>query len=286
MEINQKNDLEELGKKKKSKKKWIIIAVIVFVLVILLISILGSKGIEPEYKDGEPVYVNENDIDLVYSDADSYVGKFIELNGIVFSEPEYDEKGTYFQIWADAKNNEKNTIIAYEGKFDVDSNEYVKIVGYVAGMEEYENTYGAKMQAPVIIATEIEKSNYKDVVVPTLAEKTYTDKIINQYGHEIRVDKVEFADTETRVYITVTNNSDDTFSVFEYSAMIIQNGKQYELDNDYMNDYEELQNDLQSGVSSSGVLVFPKIEQSDFELMLEGMSGNWEIGLTTYKFAL
>ena len=48
---------------------------------------------------------------------------------------------------------------------------------------------------------------------------------LEQNGVALKVDKVEFAEKETRVYITETNSSSDNCSINVYDIKILQNGK-------------------------------------------------------------
>ena len=95
-----------------------------------------------------------------------------------------------------------------------------------------------------------------------------------------------FAEKETRVYVTAKNDAKDEFSIYTYSAVITQNGKQYEQDDNWDADYEELQSELKPGITSSGILVFPKIEQKDFKLIIDGSSDDWDIEINEYVFNL
>jgi len=88
---------------------------------------------------------------------------------------------------------------------------------------DYDNAFGGSMSVPVIMATKIEKGTYLDVMSPTLKEISYNDKLINQYNYKIEVTKVEFAEKETRVYVTAKNDAKDEFSINTYSAVITQN---------------------------------------------------------------
>ena len=68
---------------------------------------------------GEVVYIDESEIDYIYSDPSSYKGKYVILSGKVFGEPERDGESVYLQMWQKPEEAENNTIIAYEGNVDV-----------------------------------------------------------------------------------------------------------------------------------------------------------------------
>lgn len=292
-EIDEKNKVCEAcgnefkkGNKKKKLPKWAIILIIIGVVFLLLL-LLGDNTTQPKYdENGNPVYIESDKFDYIYSDTDEYLGEFVDINGKVFNEPEFDGEYTILQIWADPENSEKNTIIYYNGKIDLKTDDYVKLTGYVYDVMNYNNAFGGSVSAPVIVATKLEKGSYVDVMSPTLKEINFTNKSINQHNYKIEVSKVEFSEKETRVYVTAKNDAKDEFSIYTYSAVITQNGKQYEHQTNYDADYQELQSDLKPGITSSGILVFPKIEQQDFKLIIDGSSDNWDIDINEYVFNL
>lgn len=290
-EIEEKNGVckncgNQPKKEKKKFPKWLIILIGMGVAFFLFI-LLRDNTTQPKYdKNGNPVYVENGKFDYIYSSTNEYLGEFVDISGQIFNEPETDGEFTILQIWADPENAEKNTIIYYNGKLDVKTNDYVKITGYVYEVMDYENAFGGAMSAPVIVATKIEKGSYSEVMSPTLKEVNYSNKSINQHNYKIEVTKIEFAEKETRVYVTAKNDAKDEFSIYTYSAVITQNGKQYEQVNNYDADYEELQSEIKPGITSSGILVFPKIEQQEFKLMIDGSSDNWDIDINEYVFDL
>ena len=87
------------------------------------------------------------------------------------------------------------------------------------------------------------------------------------------VDKIEYSDLETRVYMTVKNDSSDNVSLDVYGIKLIMDGQQIAQDDNsvssFNGNYAELNYDIAAGASSSGILVFPAIEQKkDFQVVL------------------
>ena len=98
--------------------------------------------------------------------------------------------------------------------------------------------------------------------------------------------KVELAETETRVYVSITNNGTDTFDMYSFNAKLIQNGKQYEEEANYEADYPEIQNDLSIGVTTEGIITFPPIEEAPFQIVLPANSGNYHEEINDYTYDL
>ncbi len=236
-------------------------------------------------KDTSPL--SDSEIKELYTNPDKFEGRTVTLSGQVFSEPEYDESGVYFQMFIDVENAEGNTIVAYpDPDFELESDDYVKLTGAVAGTFEGTNAFGGTVTAPQIIATELEKSSYAEVVAPALKTVELDDATGTQYGYTVSVTKIEFAENETRVYVTVNNNGSDTFSLYSFDAKVIQDGKQYEEESNYDADYPEVQSDLLPGATTEGIITFPAMEQKDLQIVLEAYSENYDEDIEPYTFGI
>lgn len=208
----------------------------------------------------------------------------IKITGQVFNIISSDSDGVQFQIHRDVENNDQNTLIYYP-KTDktIKEDEFVSIDGYIYDDYTYTNAYGGTLSAPCIVAYTVKKKQYKDVVRPTLKE-VELNKSIKKYGVNIIIDKVEFAEKETRIYVTIENNSGYEFNLYKYSAKIVQNSSQYEYESNYDADYAEIQTEVLSGVTTSGVLTFPALSQDSFKLILSCSSDNYSWHLRDFTF--
>ena len=271
------------------KKLFLAIAV-----AILLAGCSGnteSGSQEPTRRPSESVEepqmapLTEDEIKRMYSSPEDYIGRTVELVGQVFAGVDYDEDGVYFQMWADAENFNNNTVVAYlDPSFTVEDNQYVRVKGTVADVLVGENMMGATVTAPLIRADELAVLTYKEAVMPTIAVAEATTKTIEQRGYSVTVQTVELAEEETRAYISVTNNGSSTFSLYEFNMLLIQDGTQYEYTWNFMADYPELQTDIRPGITSEGVVVFPAIKETPFQIIMEGDSGDWNEELEEYIF--
>ncbi len=230
-----------------------------------------------EMQTSEKEYISDEDIDIAYSNPDLYSGKYIRISGKVFGEPEFEEEDVYFQMYGDPVNLKKNTIVkAKKPNFDIREGTYVYIEGEMAGAQEYQNAFGGTLSAMVINAESISESSYVEIMSPTLKE-FQVDSTIEQYGYSITLEKVECSETETRLYLKVSNNGSEKFSVYSFDSNIIQGNTQYEEQQNYEADYPEVQTDLLVGAETYGIITFPPIDfNSEFQVYIEGASKNWE----------
>jgi len=143
--------------------------------------------------------------------------------------------------------------------------------------------FGSVVTAPSITAYECEVISYIDAASPAL-KSVLVDAIISQHGYGVRVQKIEFAKNETRIYVRIDNNGSDTFTLYSSYTKISQNGKQYSEQDNWDADYERIESDLMVGNYSEGIIAFPAIEQSDFTIVFEGHSDNWDEELEPFAF--
>lgn len=231
--------------------------------------------------------VAPEDFDKMYSDPASYKGYEVEFTGKVFVDPEKDADGTYLQVYAKPDIYEQNVLVAYpDPDFQVALDDYVKIKGIVRDEYEGENLMGGTIVAPIIDATSIEVVDYITAVSPTIKTIEVNEEI-NQSGYIVTLQKIEWAENQTRVYVKVNNQTNDPISFWSHAAYLIVGNKQ--LDSEYLPEetgLSEVQSEILPGVESEGVIVFPAIDPDTPALSFhaDGSSDNWEINIEPFVF--
>lgn len=247
------------------------------------ISACGSGASSNSSGSGEEkVYVKESEFDELFTNPDQFKGKYVILTGQLLDAPEKNGDTVTLQAWYDTKNYSQNFIV-YTNETDesFSSNDYIIVDGIVDGELKGENYFGEEVTAPLITDAKVTKSTYKDVVAPTVSE-ILPNATAEQKGFTVSVEKVEYSDVETRVYMTVANNTNESISFGAYDIKILLDNKQINIDNAsssmYDGNYPELSYDIAAGASTSGVLVFPIIEQGkDFQIIVPDIfSDNYE----------
>src|SRR5699024_907574 len=96
------------------------------------------------------------------------------------------------------------------------------------------------------------------------------------------IQKIEFAEDQTRIYLAIDNQSKYTYTYYPFDTKIVQDSKQYEENDDYNLDDYDLDNEILSGVKSEGIVTFDKIDSSkDFRIQLSGYSDNYDLDQDT-----
>lgn len=242
-----------------------------------------TESTEEKSAKGE---VAVEDFDKMYSDPRSYQDYEVEYTAQIFTKPERDEDGTYIQAYADPANYEQNTIIFIaDPDLAVESEDYIKVKGIVRDQFEGENLVGGSVAAPMIEASTVEVVDYITAVSPT-RETVEVGQEIDQQGYLVALQKIELAENQTRVYVKISNNTDDSISYFSHSTKLIVENQQLEPEYTYESGLPEVQSDILTGVESEGVITFPAIDPETTSLTFhsEGYSDNWELEIDPFVF--
>lgn len=232
--------------------------------------------------------INDGDIAKLYTSPKNYKGYNYSFVGKVFITPEKDDDGVYLQVFADPQNSEYNTLVAFnDPNFEVSEGDYIKVDGVVKDEFSGENMMGGSVVAPLINAKSIEVLSYIDAVAPTIETLTSGEEI-DQHGFVVKLDKIEFAKPHTRLYLTVTNNTQDKISFYSHNVKLVSNGTQLEEETDYEANLPSIQSDILPGISTSGIITFPAMDSSITEIQVhaEGYSDNYDIDIKPFVFTI
>lgn len=261
---------------------WVIIGVVVIAIIVAII-LLVNRDTKPRHDaDGNPVFVEFTS--EVYTNADDYLGYYINIKGKVFQVIGDNGNAKGIQIWIDPDTCEQNLMIYYNTDVEVKQGDYIICSGYIDSVTKYKNAYDAELQVPLVYSSDLKKATYIDVMASTIDTITPENLKQEQLGYSITIEKVEFAELETRVYVIITNNGNASLNVGD--AVIVQDGKQYNSKENYEADYEQLPNEIVKGVSCSGIIVFPPLDSSDFELSFDLHSDEFDEELDKFIFTI
>lgn len=214
----------------------------------------------------------------------AHKGARIDVVGRVLGAAEQDDDGTYFQMFADPKNYEWNTIVAYPGAISIAADDYVRVTGTVKGEFKGQNAFGGDIIAVQVLADSVEVVDATAAGAPPTKTATVGTSS-DQHGLTVAVDKIEFTPDDTRVYVTVTNATNEKASFYSFNAKAVQGSTQFDADG--FTDYPEVQSELLPGVSSSGVVVFDRMDESQaLKLVFEARSDDWNLDFTPYNFTI
>lgn len=257
------------------KKKSPVLLIVIILAVVLLIAVIGIViVIKSNSAPKEKVYLTDNEISLLYGSPDNYKNKYVKLTGQVLAV-KYDKKSQTISAYTDIENYTNIVVIYFEDKsVSIKENDYISFDGYIKGLDK-------DTSKPYIIAEKVEVISYMDAAAPTTKEVN-VDKTVSQNDVTITIKKVEFSDVETRIYVKATNNTNTEFSLYSYSTLLTQAGKQYETT--YSKNAVDMSSTILAGGNTEGVIVFPKIEQSNFTITMKGYSNNYDLDFENFVF--
>ena len=262
----------------KTMKKHAAIILAIFAAIFLL---AGCGSSEP----AEKVYLEDSEVDAALSDGDSYKGKYINLVGKVFNVDK-DGETIALQVWYDVENADRQFIVYADNELagSVKEEDFIKVDGKITGTFTGENYFGGEIKALLVEAETLEVGGYDDIYAPAESTKEIGETQ-DQHGVSVTLEKVEYAKGEARVYVTVKNESGDTASVYTYSAKAIQDGKQFEHQDNYEAGYDCDIGEVLDGASKEGIIRFKGLDpDKGFKLTMEAYSDNWDITLEDYAF--
>lgn len=263
------------------------------VVIISILSLTGCGANNPASNNstnGKEVEANKTPLTKdefvqLYSDSSKFKNRSVDFYAKIFMAPEKDDKGTYMQAYAN-NDNSKNTIIRIaDPKLDVKDEDIIHVVGTVGKAFEGKNGFGADLNLPSIDASKIEKADYATAFAPSI-KTIQIDKEINQHGYVLKLNKVEVAEKETRLYININNTTKEKVTFYSFNTNIIQDSKQFKELSNYDEVVPEIDSDILPGVIQDGVLIFDPVQADgeNLKIMFEGRSDNYELEFKPFSF--
>ena len=224
-----------------------------------MICFLAGCGTQRETTSEERTYVSEAELEQVYISPDDYKGKYIKVSGRVAQDSRVQEDEIYFEMYADPHGYNNVTEIYYLGENNFELGDVVTVDGKITGSHVYINTYGNEVVALKIESDNVIEGNYIDCFSPTIKE-VIIEETIDQYGYAFTINKIEYAEEETRLYVTITNDGDAELDVSEDRIIMVQNQKQYECQSNQFAKYESIDTSLYPNTVTSGIVTFPSMD--------------------------
>jgi len=273
--------------KRNGKAKFWGIGIGVSLLIFVVSALLDTSSTTAPTTAGnsERKKLTDTQFEQLYTDADEFEGFAVSFYGKVFLPPEKDSEFISMQVYAN-NDDSKNTIVRLADLgADVAEGDILHIEGFVDGQYKGTNLFGATLTVPGIIATKVEKADYATAFSPAIKTIDMNQEQ-NQHGYSFIVEKVELAKDETRVHLTIKNDSEAEFSFYTYSSVLIQDSKQHDVISNYDADYPELKTDIHPKVTEQGIILFPAVDLGgeNFKLIFEGSSDNWDTRLEPFTF--
>lgn len=261
-----------------------------FVTIILVFSLTAcSDKIESVFKktadNQSSKLLSDKEFTNMLANPHKYKGDKVEFYARVYLDlEEKNAGGKYFEAHVNVGEDKKVIVIIDDENINED--DIIAVEGTIIDVHVESGSFGGKRAMPIIKAKKVELSDYATAFAP--AEKTVDVNLeINQHGYVVELKKIETAKNDTRLYVSIKNNSKQNFYFCKYDASIVAGSKQLEINDNYLADYEELPGIILPGVTAEGILLFPKISQTEnLKIIIEGYSGDFNLKFQPYQFTV
>lgn len=252
----------------QSKKwtKWLVVG-------LAAVLALGATGCGSGSKDTSPI--KQSEIKALYSSPDDFKGRSFTFTAAVFGDVEKKNDQLVFQAWHDIEKSSKNTVIVAEDTdLDLKEGDYIRVKGKIDGKYTGENAFGGDVKAVQVTASTVKKISAASAIPAT--KTVDVNKTVSQGGIDLTLKKVDWTNSEMRVYLSVKNNNGTEVSVYADSdGKIIQNNTQHDPAMSSI-DYPQLSSDLAAGASSEGIVTFKNVNKANFTYQCSGYNTNFD----------
>jgi len=198
--------------------------------------------------------------DNVAPNPSSFNGKVVNWKGRV-GKVEAGNGYTAWNMYTKEESSEGMVICVYYGSLDVKEKDYLDVYGVLTRKIKKNINLAQYTDKPIVVAGIVEKIDRNKAVAPT--KKTWTiEKSQSKYNFIVTLEKIEFADNETRVYLKLENKSPYKVNLYRDEIKMVQGNSQIKSKFVPLEDEKEsLPNDILSNTEESGILYF---NQSDY----------------------
>ncbi len=235
-------------------------------------------------------FINNSNVFLVQSNPEKYNGRWAQLYGEIMWEPEiYDD---IIEIWLNLDQGDENSFgenLILAGTRNADPSEYRKgTCLYVEGKilpAERIDMFDEKFIEAALDLYEVKELSCLEAKYPTVKTVVVNE---SQESNELRVtvEKIEFTDYHTRVFVEIENLSKTNESDYFYKASkIVQEQKQFTpTRTPWTLDIDEMERNILPETLEKGIMFFEKVEQKPFTLVIKGSYASYDDGLPEFTF--
>jgi hypothetical protein len=208
---------------------------------------------------------NDSDFTTLYSSPDSHVGSNVNITGKIFNfPPSRTGEPKALQIYQ-AGNRDRNVVVFYKGIGpQLSENDCVRVIGTSAKQQQYANLFGATLTAAIINANSVDKIDCIYAINP--AKKTVSVKETSERGGiMLFLNKIEFSDKNTRVYLSVSSdkNNNEDVHFYDSQSKAVQGNRQFGTTYSFDVDYPKIKSDILPGVTDYGVVLFEPLNSTE-----------------------
>lgn len=257
------------------------------IVVVIIVAIFGGGGNQSASSQHSSEVFTKANYGRLVSNPDAHRGAKVDVAGQLLASPQANGSDLDFQMFADPINSDWDTVVHIKStNMNLKENDYVHVKGTVNGSYSGQNAFGGDVSAVEVDATDVKPVSSVEAVDPTqksvVVGQTNSDK-----GFGVTIQKIDFGQKTTRVYVTAQNGTQSNVSFYDTDAKIIQGSSQSDAKLPMNYDIHEPQSELSPGVKSSGAMVFGKVDPSQpFQIRFGWSSDNYNINPKAIVFEI
>lgn len=244
-------------------------------LCTLILSSCASKPSAQDFNSSEVIESKE------LAEPEQTVGSSVEIIGNLQYQSETAEDGYYYGELDPVDNTDnyqgnkyltRSVVLASTDKIADSYATYLDVTGVVVDITDESMEVAAGM--PIVEVASVTPLSQTEALSPTLKAADIDDE---QTISDVTVsfDAVEFSPIETRVYVSITNDTNYQVELPDYDANLVVAGKNYASNSTQANDdFDILPPSILAKATATGVIIFPAIEYQEVGNLVLTMSGN------------
>lgn len=240
-------------------------------------SIMVSKDLQAAVQQEPPQskeIIQPNQYSEVAYHADEFQGSQLSCWAQVLYNAQQTEEGSYFSFRTVSAENSGQEIYGIGFWPDVSTELYdgcyLSITGTVLGEYSYTDSFGYEDKGPAFYITQLSSSSYAEIFAPAIVTLSPDLSPVTRNGCSISLNRVEFAETETRFYLIIQNNTDEHLILYPDETTVYQENRRYHWQENYQADYTLLYDGVGAGETRELILAFPPMSDCwNMELSVE-----------------
>ena len=221
------------------------------------------------------ILLDNDNWDLVISEAkgaqEAYLGSNVDVRGIVTQVISTSASESQIAIKTKREHSiGEYTVVVVKTNPRVTLDQWVRVQGILHRYWTTEHNLGSELRLPIVAAQKVSVITRAEAI-PAI-RTVNVDQSISHHGLTITLQKLEIAESETRLYIHAINNSSDKASLYAYDVVLVQGTQQVKMKSELGQEADEPDSTLVSGTETQGVLLFEPAspDSSPVRLVWEG----------------
>lgn len=247
------------------RKLKIYAAVLMSMIMACSMLMTGCGTSDEDIGSADREFVSDSEIEDVLASPEDYAGKYIKISGVVsFKTSEDGIK--YLDCYNDAENYKDEFVVEMTNKVAVDEGDFVNVDAEIIG-EIGDEPYTGADDSDLYVRGTVEKTSYENSVGKADSVRE-VNKEETAYNVTLTVEKAEFTEDETRIYIKAKNDNNGDVSMYSDEAQATQDGRQIETSYSMVDEERPTIDTLSGGAEKDAVVTFKKMDP-DKEITLE-----------------